>query len=113
MVFTPRSKSDVGPVRRDPIWKQKSPPIPSRKVHLPRIPSYHAPADIGLGAGKRRGSLKWVKKIFTGPVEAIAALVRKCYPSDDCLRCVKCTNWLVLIVGGIVGAIVAIVPKPL
>lgn len=105
MVFLPGSKSDVGPVRRDPIWKQASPPIP--RVYIPKIPSYRHRPDIEFRGRNKKSRSGWVKKVLIAP---IVALVRKCYPSDDCLRCVKGTNWIVGIVGRIVRAIVAIAP---
>lgn len=109
MVFIPKAKSDLGPVRRNPIWKTPAPPIPSRKIHMAAIPPYQQPPPVDLGP-KKKGKFQGLRKFFTAPIDGIAALVRKCYPSDDCMRCVKCTYWIVLIIGGIVTAIVALKP---
>jgi len=109
MVFLPKARSDPSPIRRDAIWKTPAPVVPSGKIDIAVIPPYQHPPRIEL-AKKKKIKLRKLKKIFTAPVDGIAAVVRKCYPSDDCLRCVKCTYWIVLIIGGLVGAIVAIKP---
>jgi hypothetical protein len=108
-IFIPIAKSDLGPIRRDPIRKTQAPPITSRKIHIAVIPPYQHPPALELGK-KRKNKLQMVKKMLTASIDGIAALVRKCYPSDDCLRCVNCTYWIVLIIGGVVTAIVAIRP---
>jgi len=54
---------------------------------------------------------KW-KQIFMAPVNGIAWLMEKfCFkPSDECLQCVQMTYFLVLILGAIISAAVAIMP---
>lgn len=105
MVLIPKSKSDPGPVRRDPVWRKQTPAIPSRKFNVQAIPRYQDP-----GAARKKGKFQWLKKAVKTSFEGIAKLARKCYPSEDFMRCVKCTYWIVLIIGGIVAAIVAIAP---
>ena len=50
-------------------------------------------------------------RILMLPCDLIEALIKKWWqPNEECMHCVKVTYWIVLIVGGIISAIVAIVP---
>jgi len=109
MVFLPKAKSEPAARRRDSVWKGPAPPLPHPKFNARGIPPYQGCRATDSGR-KKKGMLDWMKKVLTAPVDGIAALVRKCYPSDGCMRCVKCTYWIVLIIGGIVGVIVAVSP---
>jgi hypothetical protein len=55
---------------------------------------------------KRRS---WIMKILCAPSDFVKWVIKKWFaPSDECMRCVNITYWLVLIVGGMVSAVVAL-----
>jgi hypothetical protein len=109
MVFIPKAKSDLGPIRRDAIWKTRAPAISLQNVEVPAIPPYQSPRSAS-GKSRKTKLGCWVKKVVMTPIESITTLIRKCYPSQDCMRCVKVTYWIVLTIGGIVGIVVALAP---
>jgi len=109
MGFLPKAKSEPAPRRRDSVWERPAPPLPGPKFNVRAIPPYQGCQGIH-SRRKKKGRLDWMKKVLTAPVDGIAVLFRKCYPSDNCMRCVKCTYGIVLIIGGIVGVIVALAP---
>lgn len=46
-------------------------------------------------------------RILMAPCDFMEWLIRKWWqPNEDCMRCVKITYWIVLIVGGIISAVV-------
>lgn len=129
-----RLHSDPGIARLDPIWKQQAPctwpsnayiiPSFSQNRHTPqRIATYAqslAPTrDMGVNYPSVSGSLteeqqpqrSWFIKLIMAPYNAVERLLHCCCtPSEQCLRCVKLIYMVVLIVGGIISTIVAIVP---
>lgn len=45
------------------------------------------------------------------PYDLLEGLIKKWWePNENCMHCVKITYWMVLIVGGIISAIMTVVP---
>jgi hypothetical protein len=52
-----------------------------------------------------------LKRILMAPFDFLDSLLKKWLkPTDDCMRCVRLTYWVVLIVGGIITTAIAIAP---
>jgi hypothetical protein len=50
-------------------------------------------------------------KIIMAPCDLLEWILKKwCRPTENCINCLKVIYWAVLIVGGIIGAVVAISP---
>lgn len=135
----PRIHSDPGPSRLDSLWRQTSPRLPS-KVYIQPIPQVpvslrnhesrpNVPQvrSIGVSAQEQMRSIgintelprapevrkkrNWFMKVIMTPCDLLAWGLKKwCQPNENCINCIKVTYWLVLIVAGIIGAVVAIAP---
>jgi hypothetical protein len=170
----PRLRSDPGPPRLDPIWRESyssiprparvilreiPPHIPSRKAPSTRAPSMRAPSiSVGNGSITSYGPVQGVSSIGVGtdsldapctpaqmgqvytppsiplesgslghipesvkgrrncfmnvvmaPWDLLACSLRKCFsPNDACMRSIQVLYWMVLIMGGIIGAVKAL-----
>lgn len=50
-------------------------------------------------------------RMIMAPFDLLELLLKRWLrPSDDCLRCVRVTYWIVLIVGGIITTVIALLP---
>jgi hypothetical protein len=70
--------------------------VTTRKIHIAAISAIPTSPAVDLGQ-KKESKLQRVKRIFTAPIDGIAAFVRKCYPSNDCLSLEMCQLHLLLI----------------
>jgi hypothetical protein len=166
----PRLRSDPGPSRLDPIWRESYPAIPRPervvlRVIPPRIPSQRAssikaPAmSVVNGSIVSFGPLQGVRSVGVGtdsidiphtpvsmsqvsytpanislesrslghipasgkpqrhcfmnvimaPWDGLSCILRKCFsPNEGCMRSIQILYWMVLIMGGIIGAVKAL-----
>jgi hypothetical protein len=83
-----------------------------------RLVSSYNPTSVSLEAGSlghisqsSRKQRCWLTKIVMAPWDLLErALVHSCAPSDNCMKGVQVTYWIVLIVGGTISAITALAP---
>jgi hypothetical protein len=65
------------------------------------------PSLVGQPQKKRH----FFKRIIMAPFDFLDTSLKKWLkPTDDCMRCVRLTYWVVLIVGGIITTAIAIAP---
>jgi len=66
------------------------------------VPSVALTAELEPEPRRRNCLLR----ILMAPCDFVEGLIRKWWqPNEDCMRCVKVTYWIVLIVGGIISAV--------
>jgi hypothetical protein len=91
--------------------------ISSQTPEMRQITSYN-PTSISLESGalghisqSSRKQRCWLTKVIMAPWDLLErALMHSCAPSDNCMKGVQVTYWIVLIVGGAISAITALAP---
>ena len=133
-MYIPRARSDPGAPRRDRIWKQRLPRLPTR-AHVQPIPQFHGPRyqcpgtpsvgsayiphvqtrSVGVNAlsieTQEKPRRSCFMRILMAPCDFLKWFLKKwCAPNENCMRCVNVTYWLVLILGGLISAAAALTP---
>jgi hypothetical protein len=132
----PRAYSEPSPSRFVDVRRElRSPPVIPRNVYVQE--SHRAPRSVSSnnsahGSTTRTQPLQpravrvgehspqsppetprqkrpWFMKALCFPCDLLKWGVRKCFsPSDECMRCVNVAYWIVIIIGGIISAVVAL-----
>src|SRR5271154_4984761 len=131
-MFLPRAQSEPGPQRRTGLCGTPNRHTMAKDVQLPPIPmvspehpsqtmnavpwihSYPATAVETFPdrvkpkkRQKRRRSrvMRWLR----APLDALESLLRKWFaPSDNCMRCINITYWVIIIVTAIISTAIAL-----
>jgi hypothetical protein len=111
MVLIPNVNTDIPPLRRDTAW-EGPPHYAIKKARFPRVSgsriSQHD--DPVLPQRKKRGIFGLVKSAFAAPILGLFKLINKLYPSEDCIRCMKMWQWMLMSVSAVIAIVVAIAP---
>ena len=82
-------------------------PINSPTLESPTSRTITRPSAVTPERQECHGSC--LLSILKAPLDFMRSVIKKWLsPSDDCMRCINITYWLVLIIGGIVSAFVAL-----
>jgi hypothetical protein len=123
-----RAQTDPGVCigRLDDVWRHHAPrfhplvtnylrrehterPVPLLPLTQPSIET--APETRRERRARERSERNRFLKIIMAPVDLVEWVIEQWWnPSDSCMRCIRVTYWLVLIIGGIVSIVVALAP---